>query len=566
MGDSNVISSVESDIGSFVSGLAVAVNRTYSYASGASFFAASMPSYMKDYADRYLTPAIQWLDGYVPYWHDNAAGILSTRLAARLITGLTKQVVGERVVFEYKAKDNRETSDTLRFTSTWAKESKAHKAVYSAIGWALAIGTSLLKANITADSNIWWEACRLDNCAYLTDFRGDVIEATFKIRGYTDTRNGHNNEQFYLTEHRYYETAKQGKVYYDKATGKSEPLVQKGQRTAMVEYAVHRTNGTMQKAYMRGEPNSIPWDNVPANIREAIKRDYRALVVGKPMKIGLTTLGVEVLTNGNIDLAVPNGANLGESLIVPIEADIITYELAYSCRIRDMHLGKGKVYVPKSLSMGDLGGVQTAKGGILGPMPGENSPVEMVKGLDPEGQKAIVQQFQLRAEEWQRIIDDSLKAIAVKWGMSPKILASYLAQGSAQQTATQIDSEDDMSIAFINLCRSYFIDPLNKLLETTMNFYGKAANVTMRFASPSLVNKDRLLKRVENELDKGLIDVGDAIRAMNPDLDEDSLRNKIEKAEKAVEAKAKQMADLDPFENLPEQDLSGTSSPATDKA
>ena len=53
---------------------------------------------------------------------------------------------------------------------------------------------------------------------------------------------------------------------------------------------------------------------------------------------------------------------------------------------------------------------------------------------------------------------------------------------------------------------------------------------------------------------------------MNPDLDEDSLTSKIEKAEKAVDAKAKEMADIDPFENLPEQDLSGTSSPATDKA
>ena len=150
--------------------------------------------------------------------------------------------------------------------------------------------------------------------------------------------------------------------------------------------------------------------------------------------------------------------------------------------------------------------------------------------------------------------------------MSPKILASYLAQGTAQQTATQIDSEDDMSIAFINLCRSYFIDALNKLLETTMNFYGKAANVTMRFASPSLVNKDRLLKRVEAELNDGLMDVEEAVRAMNPDLDEDSLRAKISKAEGAVEAKAKETADLDPFKGLTEQDLDGTSAPATDKA
>ena len=60
--------------------------------------------------------------------------------------------------------------------------------------------------------------------------------------------------------------------------------------------------------------------------------------------------------------------------------------------------------------------------------------------------------------------------------------------------------------------------------------------------------------------------MGDAIREMNPDLDEDSLRNKIAKAEKAVEAKAKETADLDPFKDFQEQDLSGTSAPATDKA
>ena len=172
MGDSNVISSVGSNIGDFVSGLALAINKTYSYASGASFFAATVPAYMKDYADRYLAPALQWLDGYVPYWHDHATGILSTRLASRLITGLTKQVVGERMVFVYKAKNDHETSDTLKFVSDWALETKAHKAVYAAIGWALALGTSVIKANITSDSKIWWEAVRLDNCNYLTDFRG----------------------------------------------------------------------------------------------------------------------------------------------------------------------------------------------------------------------------------------------------------------------------------------------------------------------------------------------------------------------------------------------------------
>ena len=50
------------------------------------------------------------------------------------------------------------------------------------------------------------------------------------------------------------------------------------------------------------------------------------------------------------------------------------------------------------------------------------------------------------------------------------------------------------------------------------------------FASPSLLNRDRLLKRITQELEAGLIDIEDAIRELNPDLDEEALQAKIEKA------------------------------------
>lgn len=336
----------------------------------------------------------------------------------------------------------------------------------------------------------------------------------------------------------------------------------------VVEYQVHRASAQSYNNQMSPrERTSINWDEIPLEIRKMIKEDYGAIRIGEPQLLGLTNLGVEALLNNEGDISIPTGSNFGESMLVGIQDDLITYEVASSYLLRDMYNGKGTVYVPKSMSMGD---VANAMGNLLPPESASptpegtvvndgrniiNSPVntgtpfapaglgsnplagmdgskfEKLPGLNPEDQSAIVQQFEIRAQEWQIVKENSLKNIAVKWGVSPKILSSFLAQGTAQMTATQIDSEDDITIAFINSHRSDFKEPLNRLMETTMNFYGRKANISIDFASPSLINKDRLLDRVTKELDAGLIDMDEAIRTMNPDLDEEKLQEKVEKAQ-----------------------------------
>ena len=50
------------------------------------------------------------------------------------------------------------------------------------------------------------------------------------------------------------------------------------------------------------------------------------------------------------------------------------------------------------------------------------------------------------------------------------------------------------------------------------------------FASPSLINKDRILDRTIKELENGLIDIEEALRILNPDMDEEALQAKIDKA------------------------------------
>lgn len=530
----------ESAVGSigvpeFVGGIAAAVNETYSYANNSLFYAL-IPAYYRDYATRYLRPSLQWLDGYVYSLHaGGASGIISTRIGTRLITGLAKQVVGEALTFKLKGESDESALQDLRKVSEWAEKANAKKAVFGAVGFALASGTSLIKINIAEGNEPWWECVRLDNAFFLSTFRGEVQEATFVIRNYADTRKGKSDQQFFLTERRYYHEWKEGLIEKT-PDGGYRPVRRKGQRDAMVEYNVHAVKGTSLNNLMADAPNTgVKWESLPKEIRDAIKRDYTAIRVGEPKLIGLPNLGVEIMANGSLDLSVPTGTVFGESLLIGIQDDMIQYEVASSYALRDMYLAKGTVYVPKDLNLSDIGGGMDGNPygnqGVLGGI-GEGK-IERIKGVSPEEQSIVVEQFQIRSAEWQNAKENALKNIAVKWGMSPKILASFLAQGAVQMTATQIDSEDDMSVAFINTTRSYFEPPLNRLLETTMNYLGLPSDVKVGFASPSILNKDRLLARVEKELELGLIDIDEAIRKTNPDLGEEAIKAKIDAAKRA---------------------------------
>lgn len=519
----------------FTSAVQAAVNKTYTYNNQASLFCALAPTYLKPYADKYVRPCCEWVDGYVPEIHYDGSGIVSTRIATALVQGMAKQVVGEKPIFKNASSRDCPAGDNIvSHCYEIAKNGNFRQAMFAAVAFAMTTGTSLLKLNATAYHEPWWEAVRLDNCYFLSDFRGNVQDAYFYVRSYADTRPNKENEGFYLVEHRYWLKWEYAKIAMgiDGGGTKYSVLRKKGELVPMVSYEVYRMKGTLlNKVDSPSQAgHGVPWQELPAFMRKALRDDYGALKVGIPQELPFRDLGVVVCKDGELDISVPTAQCFGKSKIMDVQSDLINYEIGNAYRLRDAYLGKGTLYMPKSLSLSDLNGKGASPygGNVFSAMP--ETPIELMKGVDAESQQAIVKQFELRTTEWQKMCDDALKAIATKWGTTPKALSSYLAQGEAQQTATQIDSEDDMSIAFIEQERSYFIEPFNRLLETTLNFCGKEALAEVSFGNPSLVNKDRLLARTEKEYEMGLIDIEQAVRQTNPDLDEKALRMRIDKA------------------------------------
>lgn len=600
----NVVDTPIENIGvaTWQNGLAAAVNDTYSYANS-SYFCAVIAGYYRDYAFRYIRPSVQWLDGYVPAIHWGGSGIMSTRIASSLINGITKTIVGEKLIYKIIGEKNDEALDTLEFTSKWGEKVNIKKAVRNAIGYSLAIGTSFLKANKRANGDIWWEGVRFDNGFYLANASDEVKEATFLLRSYTDTRK-EKGPQYYLVEHRFYQEHKPKiKKVKDPVTGNVtyKPEENAPKYDAMVEYKVHRASAQSLNNMMAtndGEKSTVGWQEIPKEIRRAIKSDYAIIRIDEPHLLGLPNIGVEVLLNDEGDISLPTGSNFGRGLIVPVIDDFLIYEIAQAYMLRDMYNGKGTVYVPKNLNLGSLGAgmpnielkaTPTVDGQIrndgtavtgsknptafipsaINPLEGMGDKYEQVPGVNAEDQQIVVNQFELRADQWQMIQENTLRRIAIKWGMSPKVLASFLAQGTVQMTATQIDSEDDISIAFINDKRANFKAAINRLIETTLNYYGKPHNVEIQFASPSLVNKDRILDRVIKKLQAGLCTLDDAIREINPDLDEKTLQTKVDEL-KAEQLKAQLAAitEMNPqggfgnnYDDLGGENLQGSTSP-----
>lgn len=520
----------------FQKNASIQVNNTYSFTNNTGFYAFVNPTFF-DYYQRVIRRCAYWLDGYVPDFHNAEQGIFSTRIASALVKGISSQITGKQISFKNGAKTT--SKNGLNFIShEWSPKSNFVQSAKDAISYAIGLSASLLKLNQSADGTLWCRAERLDYFYFSTDFRGKLQDVTCYIRGYTDTNKEHT--QYFLVEHRYFlDTTKKQTfdINGEKITFKI------GERVPVVEYQVHRYTGlsstyqNMQSA--ANNDKGLPWDSIPRGIRNRINSDYGATKVNDPKRLPFNNhLGCVLLRYGGTNITLSQTA-FGTSIIEQIMSYLMRYELYYAWSIRDAYNGKGSVMLPKALSQSSLVGGNSALTGM------EASRFERVEGLDPDSQKPIVVQHELRVEQWRQGLDDTLKLIATTIGMSPRVIASYLTDGAALKTATEVDEETDSTLAFIEEHRQDFEPALNEIIEVVLNYYKMSDNVEVRFATPSLVNNDRLLARVIDKYNNGFINLRTAITELNPDADEEQLDKLVMEAEaKQKEIKADRLLQI----------------------
>lgn len=504
--------------------ISVITQETYSYNNSTIFYSLVNPSF-RPYYQRTVRKSQQWLDGYDPVFHRD--DIFSSRIASKLINGLTTQIFGRGLVF-VKGKNNKDPENkALNYIShKWADKSDIQNAIKQAIGYALPIGTSALKINKGQDV-LWVQPLRLDYFYFSTDSRKKVNSLIAFIRAWQSTE--HKTENYFLVEKRYFGELKEP---YEAILNRKKFRFEAKKRIPLVEYKIYKYTGLVDNDNMPNSLDSnsgINYKSLPDYVKSALASDYSTIMIDKPTPLPFVDyLGVEVFQNEGGDITNPT-LPFGRALVYDCLTDFMEYDIERSCSIRDLKNAKGRVGIPKMLTQSTM--VPGTAGNMTQnvSMPTLPDEYEMISGLDPTNQKPIISQFEIRAAEHETKQNAILKAIATAVGMSPRVIGSYLVAGG-EKTDDQIQSEDDTITQWIKNHRQDYVPGINRIIECVLNYYGYSDNVEVRFASDGLVKGDKQLESIRQRLEMNLLTLDDAIRELNPDLDEVQLQEKITKA------------------------------------
>ena len=507
---------------------------TYNFKNNTVFYSLLNSAFLSFYNNT-IRKAAFWLDGYDPSFHKD--DMVSSRIATKLFNGFARSVFGRGLVFAKGKGNTDEKDDSVNYIShEWAEDADLDNTVRQAIGYCLSLGTSAIKINVAGNGKLWVEPLRLDYFYFSVDGRKKVRSFTTFIRNFQSTEN--DQENYFLVEKRFFEIVK--KPFDAEINGKKFTFAI-DEEVAKVSYEIFSYRGVVQSNTMPAQINtksSVNYNNLPDFVKKALRDDYGFIKVGKenarilPFK---NYLGVELFFNEGGDITQPT-LPFGRCLCFDCIADFIEYDMNKSYSIRDLYNSKGVVGTPKALSQGTLTGkaVPGTGGNMVELAPQTslsafNLPMfEFVPGLDPNTQKPIIVQFEMRAEEHEKKEMAILKSIAITVGVSPRSIASFLVQ-DGEKTDDQIQSEDDTITQWIKDHRKDYKKGLNNIIECVLNYEGKPNNVKVKFASDGLIKGDKQLETIEKKLDLGLIDKEDAIREINPDDDEEQLQAKIKK-------------------------------------
>ena len=518
-----------------------AINQTFTYANNTPFYALVNPVYY-DYYSRIVRTNLEWFDGYVQGFHNQQNGVMSTRIATAIVNGIIGNVFQKKLVFDRVGKDGDYTAvDRL---NEWIRKDNFLGKIKLASKYSGASGTSVLKINQNY-KELYTQALRQDQFFFETDFQGNITKITTFLKSYVNVFKSHdqNTEQnFFVVETRYYSndidiptTIKnlngEDKIYYKKPT-KPVPVV---------EYKVLYYQGRMFYNTMANKQNeqSLNFHDLPKGFRDILKKDFTDIRFDKPQLLPFNDLGCYLLQINGQDPTIPNGM-FGQSFLTDIRSCLVEYELINAYALRDMYNAQGRVGIPKSLTMNDVNG--------KGVFDTDMGNYETYSG-DPEKQKPIITQFEIRANEWSVKKDDCLKKMATILGMSPKVIASYInPRGGFGKTATEVENDEASSQTFIEDRRQNLTNVLNKIVSTILKFYGFAQKVTARFIEGENRMSPLQVKTIIFKYQQGLIDLKEATRELNPNASESEVDELVLRArERQKEMLTMPTADLDNF-------------------
>ena len=498
----------------------------YSYLTRAAFY-ANVKSEYREYMTRWVQNALWWYDGWVPYFHSNTEGIFSTRIATALVDGAAKKVIGGRIFYKNANKEKQtsgEINKALHFISSeWSQKTKFSKEIKRATTFAAAAGSALLKLNKDEDG-LWAEALRFDSFYPVVGARGKLIEVVCFLRNFANLSTQSDKtsvESFYVVEHRYFGD-------YERLDGTMLHNV------PLIEYKIKKSVGTIVSGQdFNAVGSDIRFNDLPRAVRSNIGKAYSFVCFDRPILLPFSDHLGAVLVNWTDGVANIPELPFGDSLLSNIMPYLQSWDYYFSAFNTDMYIGRGQVLMPSYMqSAKSKDGYYSGKEGLM---------FTKISGAqNPETEKPLPVQFDLRSTSWKEIRDMLMQNIAINTRMNISTIASFLQDNTAQKTAREISTEESETALFVDDKREIIERPINELLKIVLRYYGHTDDVVIRWAQAGLSNVYTRTEMIAQAVQNGFCSQYKAVQMFDQDDDEYQIQEEYKRCLKDGENRQSQ--------------------------
>lgn len=438
---------------------------------------------------------------------------MSTGLA--ICRGISRLVVGDRYFFVGNDKSVKFLSDI------WAPSTSFNKFLTRAVSYAVTGGTCVVKLNIDEGGRCTLSASRIDRALVSVAENGEITNAVFFLSLFTSQKSDGNETAYWLVEERKYDDEGRKKIVY-KVFAKSG-----------IE-----NSPTLPSPYQQG----ISYNNLSARIKAELKR-MRIPTLNEEIDLPINDgLGTWLVTRTATNSTIPD-APFGDPALYGVLDLLWSIDVVFSGSLVDVLNGEGKILVPKQFLQDTMNKLAAQYPGVefnvttseLNTFGDDSFVYVMASGLDREKQTPVPIQFDIRADQYGKMMELYERAACVRAGFSPTSIFPYLTPDNSARTATEVNAEENLTRASVRDIHFILAPLLDRMLREVLRQEGLSTDVQIQL-DDYIGNKLQHDSNVRENYAAGLVPLSVAIKKVN-NLNDEETKDYIEKikSEQAVD-------------------------------
>lgn len=443
---------------------------------------------------------------------------LSTSTGMALVKGATRLITGDKLFFLGNDESCKFLSDI------WSPGVNFNKFLTRAISFMLAGGTSVIKWNQDEKGRNTLSAFRIDRTLISTDENGEVTDAVFFIALLSTLKNREQQSTYWLVEERKYNE-----------DGKPVLIYKVFVRGGIVN------SPTLPSPYEIG----AEIENLPKNVQEELRRLKITRLNQEIILPTFDRLGVWLLSRTATNSCVPD-APFGDPLLYGCLDLLWSIDVVFSGSMIDVLNGEGKILVPKQFLQDTLNRLQSQYPGKqfnvttaeLRGYSDESFVYIMPSVMDKDKMSPTPIQFDIRADQYGKMMEMYERLTAVRTGYSPTSIFPYLTPDNSVKTATEVTAEENLTRASIRDTHNTILPVLTRALREVLKQEGLVPDVQLQLGD-YIGNKLQYDANIRDNYSAGLLPKEIAVKQIN-NLTDGETQEYIEKISSDDEYKRSQ--------------------------